>query len=124
MGWQGPSPDQSAARHGVKHDFSAISEAPLGAEITPPYGDLGEAMSLKAFPCLSTKIIQAGQKQSIPYTVWDGGGGNLVQVAHSFPALLPSPICRTDDAPAQQHREQHDTVMDSPRETQRHHSGL
>lgn len=31
-------------------------EAPLGAEITPPYGDLGEA-SLKVFPCLSTKII-------------------------------------------------------------------
>lgn len=123
MGWQGPSPDQFAARHGVKHYLSAISEAPLGVEITPPYGDSGEA-SLKAFPCLSTKIIQAGPRQSIPYSIWDGGGGNVAPVAHSSPALLPSPICRADDAPAQQHREQHDIVMDSPRETQRHHSGL
>lgn len=40
------------------------------------------------------------------------------------PALLPSPLGRADHAPAQQHREQHDTVMDSPRETQRHHSRL
>lgn len=123
LGWQGSSPDQFAARHGVKHDLSAISEASLGIEITPPYGDLGEA-SLKAFPHLSTKITQAGRRQSITYTVWDGGGGSLMQVAHSFPALLPSPICRANDAPAQQHWEQHDAVMDSPRETQRHHSGL
>lgn len=94
MGWQGPAPDQSAARHGVKHDFSAISEAPLGAEITPPYGDLGEAMSLKAFPCLSTKIIQAGQRQSIPYTVWDGGGETWCRwLIPSLPSFLaPSAV--------------------------------
>lgn len=129
MGWQGPSPDQFAARHGVKHCLGAISEALLGllspwlqdAETTPPYRDLWEA-SLRAFPCFSTEVIQAGPRQTVPYTDVGWWRGSLAQMAHSSPALFSSPICRAYDAPTQQHREQHDTVVDSSRETQWHHS--
>lgn len=66
---------------------------------------------------LCTAVPPAGLAAALPSGCW---------CRHSLISLFlfPSPICRAHHAPAQQHGEQHDAVVDSPGETQRHHSRL
>lgn len=111
----------------MKHYLGAISEAALGPlsswvkafEVTHLQRHVGcqsQSFSMPfhrgylSRPQAESTLCQCGVVEGRVWHTW------------LIPALFPSPICRTYDAPAQQHREQHDTVVDTPRETQRHHS--